>query len=83
MDKKTKFISVCLSVLMGSFLLTAWFLVDYNRWGDVCIFITCTLIVTILFSAHIITSRIETKIEQLEELLKQNFKKGEEKESKQ
>jgi len=50
--KKVDSISICLILLICGFLLTGWFLVDYNRWGDVYIFITCSLIFTILFSAH-------------------------------
>ncbi len=75
MDKKAKIISVCGSALMGIFLFTAWFFVDYDRWGDVLIFITCTLIVTMLLSAHMITSRIEGKLEKIENLLKESLKK--------
>ena len=73
MNKKNEIIStMCLSFLMMVFLLAAWFFVEHDKWGHVYVFLTCSIIATILLAIHAICCRIEAKFDRLEKLLKQN-----------
>lgn len=84
MKRRVEYVrSICLCFLTVVFLFVTWLPIERSKWGYVAVYFACSIISAMWFAASVIRWKMDERFDRLEELLKQNCKKEEEKESKQ